>query len=127
MPIDVERQVKHWRHGALEDLEAARDLVARGHHRHGLFFAHLALEKLLKAHICRDSAGLPPRIHNLVRLVQQTSFEPAEEHLDVLAEMNAFNIEGRYPEHLLPAPTPGEAARYLERTEEVFGWLNRQW
>jgi hypothetical protein len=27
--------------------------VARGRTRHGLFFAHLALEKTLKAHVCR--------------------------------------------------------------------------
>ncbi|NCO95976.1 MAG: HEPN domain-containing protein, partial [Armatimonadetes bacterium] len=51
--IDVEKQVAYWRDGAKEDWEVAQELVDRGRTRHGLFFGHLALEKLLKAHVCR--------------------------------------------------------------------------
>jgi hypothetical protein len=43
--------------------------------------------------------------------------------LDTLAEMNAFNVEGRYPEVLAPSPTPDEAIRYFQRAQEVFEWL----
>ena len=37
--------------------------------------------------------------------------------------MNAFNIEGRYPDALTPALTLPEAQAYLARAEEVFQWL----
>ena len=50
---------------------------------------------------------------------------PAE-RLDVLAEMNAFQIEGRYPESLRPAPTQGEALLYMGRAEGAFEWLMKQ-
>ena len=51
--IDVEKQVAYWRASAAEDWQVTEELVSLGRTRHSLFFAHLALEKLLKAHVCR--------------------------------------------------------------------------
>ena len=124
--IDIDRQVAFWREGAQEDWVVARELVDRGRTRHGLFFAHLALEKMLKAHIVRHTQDLAPRIHNLVRLAQLAEFELTSERLDILAEMNAFNIEGRYPEALMPLPTEAEAQRIVVQAEEIFSWLMNQ-
>jgi hypothetical protein len=42
------------------------------------------------------------------------------EQLDVLAEMNAFNIEGRYPETYSEPLPKEEALRYMQRAEEVL-------
>ncbi len=42
--MDVPKQVDYWRIGGQEDLAAAKSLLEKGHLRHGLFFAHLALE-----------------------------------------------------------------------------------
>ena len=47
--VNTEKQIAFWRQGAAEDWEVADALVDRGSARHGLFFAHLALEKALKA------------------------------------------------------------------------------
>lgn len=74
--IDVEKQVAYWRDGAQEDWAVARELVGNGRTRHGLFFVHLALEKVLKAHVCRQTRDLAPRIHNLVRLAELTGVNP---------------------------------------------------
>jgi HEPN domain-containing protein len=52
----------------LEDWEVAVKLVKDGKSQHGLLFAHLALEKVLKALVCRHTHEIPPRIHNLTRL-----------------------------------------------------------
>jgi HEPN domain-containing protein len=76
--MDVEKQVAFWRAGALEDWTVAQELVQNGRHRHGLFFAHLSLEKLLKACVVRQSGDLAPRLHNLVRLAQLTSLSLTE-------------------------------------------------
>lgn len=91
--VDIPRQVAAWRKGAEEDWPVACELVERGRLRHGLFFAHLAIEKLLKAHVCRRTEDLAPRIHNLVRLAEQAGLRPSAEQLDVLAEMNQFHDE----------------------------------
>ena len=100
--VDIEKQVEHWRANALEDWQVASDLIGDGRIRHGLYFVQLALEKALKAHVIRHTQDLAPRIHNLVRLSQIAALEISPEYLDVLADMNAFNLEGRYPDIDLP-------------------------
>jgi HEPN domain-containing protein len=119
--IDIEKQVAYWRGGALEDWQVATELTRRKRLRHGLFFAHLALEKALKAHVCRRTQGLAPRMHNLVRLAEMAELQLDDKQIDVLAEMNVFNLEGRYPEMLTPEPTVEEARRYIRRAKEQSG------
>jgi HEPN domain-containing protein len=121
--MDVDKQVAYWRDSAEEDWAVARELLAGGRPRHGLFFAQLGLEKLLKAHVSRYTHDLPPRVHSLVRRAQLAALRPSPAQLDTLADMSAFNIEGRYPETLSPAPTLEEAQAYLQRAQEVWEWL----
>lgn len=122
--IDISKQIAYWRDGAAEDWVVAHELVAQGRIRHGLFFAHLSVEKALKAHVCRITGTLAPPIHNLVRLAESTGLLLGEKIIDLLAEVNEFNIEGRYPEMLLPLPTKSEADRYMKRIGEVLECLN---
>ena len=46
--VGVEKHIAYWRNGSDEDWQVALELVGSGRTRHGLFFAHLALEKMLK-------------------------------------------------------------------------------
>jgi HEPN domain-containing protein len=121
--IDIAKQIQFWRQGAQEDWQVARELVERGHTRHGLFFAHLAYEKVLKALVVVQTNDLAPRLHNLVRLAELAKLDLSSSHLDLLAELNAYNLEGRYPDTFSVPPTPAEARKLLDRTGEVFEWL----
>jgi len=121
--IDINKQIAYWRDGALDDWEVARELVRNGRTRHGLFFAHLALEKLIKAHVCLHTQDLPPRIHNLVRLAEMSALAFDQDQRDIMAEMNAFTIEGRYPDVFISPLPQDEAEHYLNRVEKVFKWL----
>ncbi len=78
--IDINKQIEHWRSGAFEDWNVANGLVEQGKIRHGLFFAHLALEKTLKAHVCRVKNDIAPPIHNLLRLAERASLVLARTH-----------------------------------------------
>lgn len=124
--VDISQQVVYWRKGAAEDWEVANQLVDSDKTRHGMFFAHLALEKLLKAHVCKKTEKLAPQIHNLVRLAEIVGLRLKSEHIDTLAEMNAFNLEGRYPITFVSPPTQKESQAYLNRAEAVFEWLNQK-
>lgn len=126
MLMDVEKQIDYWRQGSAEDWEVAVKLVKDGKSRHGLFFAHLALEKILKALICRRTQDLPPRIHNLTRLCDLAGMKPDRRQADLLADMNQFNLEGRYPEAYTPQLGSDEATEYIARSQEVLTWLTRQ-
>jgi HEPN domain-containing protein len=124
--IDVERQVAYWRESAQEDMAVGHDLIVRQKPRHGLFFVHLALEKALKALVCRVTGDTPPKIHNLVRLSELAHVCPTPHQMDTLADMNVFNLEGRYPETLPSPPTQAEVRELLARAEEVFRWLTNR-
>ncbi len=124
--MDIQKQIQYWCFGASEDWQVAHDLIQQGRVRHGLFFAHLSLEKLLKALVCLHTQDLAPRIHNLVRLAELTGLSWSDAHIDVLADMNSLNIEGRYPELLLTPPTVQEAQQYLHIAGEVYQWLIQQ-
>ena len=124
--INVEKQVTYWLNGAVEDWTVAQGLIGEEKIRHGMFFAHLSLEKLLKAHVCRHTQDLAPRIHNLVRLAELTALTLSWEQVDVLADMNVFNLEGRYPDSLASPPSLAETKEYLDRAQRVFEWLRSQ-
>lgn len=91
--FDVDKQVDYWRRGADEDWEVAAKLVGDGRRRrrHGLFFAHLALEKMLKALVCRRTHDVPPRIHNLIRLGKLAGLEPDSDQIDLLVVSATFD------------------------------------
>lgn len=86
--VDISKQVSHWREGAVEDWGVAQELIDRNKIRHGLFIAHLALEKTLKAHVCRITGELAPRIHNLVRLAEIGGLTLSDSQIDLLADVN---------------------------------------
>ncbi|MDA0243265.1 MAG: HEPN domain-containing protein [Chloroflexi bacterium] len=124
--INIEKQIAYWHDGAIEDWEVAQGLLSRHQIRHGLFFLHLALEKLLKAHVCQQTQDLAPRIHNLVRLAELTALAFSSDHMDISADINAFNLEGRYPDTLMPPPSTSEALAYSHRAQGVYQWLMSQ-
>ena len=124
--VDIQKQIDYWRLGALEDIAVAGELIGNKRFRHGLFFAHLALEKVLKAHICKKTKQLAPRIHNLIRLSEIIEIDISEDYLNHLADMNEFNLEGRYPIQYIDTTNQQEADAYLSLTTEVHEWLARQ-
>jgi len=124
--VDLEKQIRHWRGGAEEDWAAAEDLIRLGRVRHGLFFAHLALEKALKAHVCRTTGDLPPRVHQLLRLADRANLPLSDEQRVFLARFDRHHLEGRYPESLLVTLSTDAARQELQTAKEVLVWLIRQ-
>jgi len=124
--VNVEKHILHWQSGAEEDFEVAIQLIESGKIRHGLFFLHLTLEKILKAHVCYYSEDIAPRLHNLVRLAELSGITFQQGQTDFLSEMNPFNIEGRYPEMWGPVASNNEANMLLKETERILKWLKNQ-
>lgn len=89
----------------------------------GMFAVHLALEKAIKAHIIKHTGSLPPKIHNLTRLAEIANLDVSVELRKVLAEINDFNIEGRYSDTVLPPISLKEAKIYVQRAKGTLEWL----
>jgi HEPN domain-containing protein len=126
MMADIKKQIDYWRQGSAEDWEVAVKLVKDGKSRHGLFFAHLALEKIWKALVCSHTQDVLPKIHNLTRLSELAGLKVSDQQADVLADMNQFNLEGRYSEFYTSHVSLQEAREFIGRSEEVLAWLIRQ-
>ena len=127
--FDVEKQVSYWKEVAADDLRVANKLIAGKETLHALFFAHLAIEKILKAHVCKQTQDYAPLIHNLLSLVQRASIALSPEHEELLAELNTYNIRGRYPDMRgshIEKPTLQYAKSVLRQTQEMYEWLKNQ-
>lgn len=121
--IDVNRQINYWQQSSNEDWEVAQELINNGRIRHGLFFAHLALEKLLKAFVCLHTKTIPPKTHNLLLLADKTALALSDGQKLFLARFDQYQIEGRYPEMLPIAPTQEKADQEIIAAQEFLLWL----
>jgi HEPN domain-containing protein len=126
--FDVGKEIAYWRNLAFKDLQFAGRLIAREEEEmlYCFFFLHLALEKILKAHVVKQTKQLPPKTHNLPLLAEIGKVNLSEEHNDFCGRINLYNIESRYPNLFIPSPTLERAKEYFEQTKEILEWLVRQ-
>ena len=65
-----------------------------------LFCVHLSMEKIVKAiWVKNNKEDYPPRLHNLVRILEQTTVKLNDDVLIFLNDLNRFQLEGRYPDY----------------------------
>lgn len=124
--VDIQKQVDYWTAGSREDLEVAEMLCEKGRFRHGLFFAHLAIEKMLKAHVTLKTQQVPPKIHNLLRLAETAGIELLPEQELWLSRFNMFQLEGRYPDMAQVTVDRPAAEQRLATAQEFLRWLTAQ-
>ena len=134
LPEKKQKQlVEYWLSGARDDLETAT-AVAKGTTRFhaALFYAHLAIEKSLKAEFVKATATHAPYTHNLLHLVAKIGWELDEQeaHIrDLLVEFNDFNLEGRYPdekETFHTRATETYTKEKLKNLDEVLQWISQR-
>ena len=93
--------IEFWVKSSNEDWETVLSLFQSGRYIHSLFFAHLTLEKLCKALWVKfNDDNIPPKIHNLIKLLSQTKVELEPVQYEYLLEVNRFQLEGRYPDYI---------------------------
>ena len=92
----------------------------------GTLRTSLSIEKNLKAHICRATNNLAPRIHTLLRLGELAQLGLSQDQIDFLARFDRYQLEGRYPDMLPPAPDIETTQEELKQADEMLKWLNAQ-
>jgi len=124
--MDVRKQIDYWRTSGDEDFAASQSLLEKGHLRHGLFFAHLAVEKLLKALVTQQTSDIPPRTHSLIRLAEIAGLdlEPAQQQF--LREFGVYQMEARYPDSEQISLDLATAQQEISRAREMLAWLSGQ-
>ena len=121
--MDVKKQIHYWLNSSQEDWDVALELIDSRHLRHGLFFAHLAIEKTLKALVCQETKTFPPKSHNLLILATKANLVLSDEQKRFIARFDRYQLEGRYPDTLVSVPDLEIISQELDSAKEFLKWL----
>jgi HEPN domain-containing protein len=121
--LDIQKQIDYWRQSSDKDFEVAGSIMEKGHFLHALFFAELALEKMLKAHVVVATGEVPLKSHDLLRPAGLARLTLNEERRLFLARFQQYCMEGRYPEDLQAMPSREEAETAFGECGEALEWL----
>jgi HEPN domain-containing protein len=121
--LDLERQIEYWKAGAFDDLETAKVLIDKDRLLHGLFFCHLVIEKIIKAHVVKQTREFAPRTHNLFNLSEKANLEFNEDQEIFPGILMKYQLQGRYPDYNPNVPNRAKITEYLIQTENLVKWL----
>jgi len=122
----MRKDTQNWIALAEYDRDTARHMLSTGRYLYVIFLCHLALEKMLKAHVTEVTQTIPVKSHDLIYLVKKCSLDLPEAFRDFVGKINTASIPTRYPEDLQSAlqDYPELVAReYLSKTEALINWL----
>ena len=118
-----EQHIQHWIDTAQYDWEGAEGAFGIKRYLHCLFWAHLTLEKLAKAHwVKTNTDNIPPKVHNIVWILEEANVDLGEDIIDFLKEFNRFQLSGRYPDYMdkmYKTCTEVYTFKQLEKAKEI--------
>ncbi len=128
-PFDVNKTIQYWLDSAEYDLDTGKSLLEAKRFPYALFFAHLALEKVLKALVVKSTGEHAPYTHSLPFLASKSEIEIPEPMLDRFAEYMEFHLEARYPDEktdFYKRCTEEFSLQKFKEMEEDYRWLIQQ-
>lgn len=120
---------KEWFKQAKYDIETAEAMFKMGRYIYTVFMCHLSLEKALKGLYTQELNNIPPKIHNLVYLIEKIKFSLPNNLKKFITELNRVSIPTRYPEELkllLKEYNKQNVIDILENTMEVLKCLKEK-
>lgn len=124
--INIEKQIEYWKKSAVSDVDTAGILLRNNKLLNGLFFCHLTIEKVLKAHYIKTQEKLAPKTHNLILLADKSLLIFNDNQYKHLAILMRYQLEGRYPDEEILMPSSKEALILLNETKELLEWLMKE-
>lgn len=125
--MSKKEHIKYWLNSANHDLKVAQSLFKNKNYDWCLFVGHLVLEKTLKAFWVRDNKNnIPPKIHNLLKISEQTRLILTDEYKLFLLNINDFNLEARYPDYkfnFYKKCNKEFTRQNLKRIKDFYQWL----
>ncbi|MEN8262245.1 MAG: HEPN domain-containing protein [Nitrospirota bacterium] len=122
----MEDKSREWLRQAEYDMNTAEFMFDGARYFYAVFMCHLSIEKALKGLYYEKLKKVPPKVHNLVYLLNKIDLKPPEPLSRFVVKLNEANIATRYPENL------GELQKnYTEKvvkdiilkSKEVLTWI----
>lgn len=95
---NVKKVVDYWKATAEHDYETMLGLFRIKRYSDALFYGHIVLEKILKAHVVSKTMEEAPKTHNLLRLAELAKLDLTKKDKETLAAVGRFNLRARYPD-----------------------------
>jgi HEPN domain-containing protein len=121
--INTQKHIEYWRDSALSDIDTAELLFNKNKLKESLFFCHLTIEKILKAHYTKVYNEVPPKTHSLYYLVEKNAILTDENLLKLFGILMRYQMEGRYPEYKPGVLSKERTLEIIKKTKEVLKWL----
>lgn len=125
----VEEIVEYWQKTASHDYETMVGLFKIKRYSDSLFYGHIVLEKILKAHVVVKIKRQAEYTHNLVKLAEDAKVGLTDLEWNLLGEVNRFNIRTRYPDDKLAfykQCTKKYTEEYLVKIKSFYNVLCRR-
>jgi len=122
--------VINWIKTSNYDLQTADAMYKAARYLYVVFMCHLAIEKMLKAILAHKyPEDIPPKIHNLINLMQKAEITLPEDLKDFFQRLDNVSVATRYPEDLRTLSkefNQETAKKVLTETKRMIKWLKQQ-
>lgn len=128
--LTKQEHIDYWIDTAKRDWRTVQNMYKTKDFVPALFFTHLHLEKICKALWVKNNVNnTPPKIHNLIKLLNEAGIKYSEEQMNFMLVMNNFQLEGRYPDYkqkLYKTYKKSNTAEILQQAKKHSKWLQEQ-
>ncbi len=123
------RPPEQWLGQADYDLDTADYMFEGGRYFYAVFMCHLSIEKALKGLYRKKLSQEPPRVHNLIYLLNKIGIKPAEPIGRFIVKLNEASVATRYPEEIekLQKDFSRRIVKdILSKGRETLEWIKKQ-
>jgi len=117
-----------WLEQAKNDIRVADIMLRNRQNIYAIFMCHLCIEKALKGVYLKRTDRVPPKIHNLVLLIEKTGLEMPGELHEFVVEINRLNVVTRYPDDMKRMDREYNrkiTEGIIKKSREVLRWLGK--
>lgn len=118
-----------WFRQADYDIKTAEYLFKGGRYIYAVFMCHLSMEKALKGLFQKYLNEIPPKVHNLIFLIEKIGLKVPDDLYDMVFNLNRISIPTRYPDDLKRMRkeyNKKRTADILNKSKELLKWLKAQ-
>ena len=118
-----------WLKQADYDMDTADYMFQGGRYFYAAFMCHLSIEKALKGIYRKKLNQEPPRIHNLIYLLNKIGIKPPEPIGRFIVKLNEASVATRYPEEISKLQkdfTQEIVDDILSKGRETLEWIRKQ-
>jgi HEPN domain-containing protein len=123
------KKSEEWLKQADYDMDTARFMSNGGRYFYAVFMCHLSIEKALKGLYQERLKEIPPKVHNLIYLLNKIGIKPPEEIGRFLIKLNEAHVVTRYPEDIEKLQrdyTQAITKDIITKSMEALEWIKKQ-